>query len=295
MLDRKDADLFEIARPKLLGLAYRILGSAADAEDAVQDSFVKWVKADRGAIENQAAWLMTTCTRRCLDLLRSAHRARVEYVGAWLPEPIHTPVENGAVERLELDASLTTAFLLMLERLTPKERAAYLLHDIFEMSYAEIAEILEVRESACRKLVSRAKANIDKAKVRHTTSLEQQDRLLTAFKDAISEGATEKLAALLSDDVELSADGGGKVPAILEELKGRAEVVALLSQKLNRYWAGQHWRILDLNGSRGFVLKRDDAITAAVSFAFGANGEVTGIYIMRNPDKLASLGRVALH
>ena len=175
MLSRTDARIFEEARPKLLGLAYRILGSLADAEDAVQDTFLKWAEADRDAIESPLSWLTTICTRRCLDLLRAANRSRVNYVGAWLPEPIQKPIQDDAETNLDLATSLKTAFLLMLERLTPKERAAYLLHDIFEMPYAEIAETLDIREGACRKLVSRAKANIDQAKTRFTTPVERQD------------------------------------------------------------------------------------------------------------------------
>ncbi len=295
MLDRDHAQIFEDARPNLLGLAYRILGSLADAEDAVQDTFLKWAKTDRGAIESTASWLTTVCTRRCLDLLRSAHRARVNYVGSWLPEPIHTPIENEAENRLDLASSLTTAFLLLLERLTPKERAAYLLHDIFDISYTEIAKTLDIQETACRKLVSRAKANIDQAQVRHTTPLAQQDQLLAAFQTAITSGATAQLACLLSNDIRLSADGGGKVPTILDVLQGKAEVIAFLSEGLHEYWADHQWVIVDINGARGIVLKNDGATTAIVSFAYDEAGKATNIYIVRNPDKLANLGTVAIH
>lgn len=295
MLDRDSAQVFENARPKLLGLAYRILGSLADAEDAVQDTFLRWARTDQQEIENAVSWLTTTCTRRCLDLLRSAHRARVDYVGAWLPEPVHTPFENDAEHRLDLSASLTTAFLLMLERLTPKERAAYLLHEIFGVPYPEIAKALDIRESACRKLVSRAKVGIDRAKIRHRTPLERQDRLLAAFQSAITSGATAQLAALLADDVRLSADSGGKVPAVLDVLRGRAEIIAFLSERLHEYWADYQWLTVDINGARGIVLKHDGTTAAAVSFAYDEAGRATDIFIMRNPDKLASLGTVAIH
>jgi RNA polymerase sigma-70 factor (ECF subfamily) len=124
MAERDDVQAFEASRPMLLGLAYRILGSRADAEDAVQDTFLRWQRADKGTIENAASWLTAICTRRCIDLLRSAHRSRVDYVGPWLPEPIQTPTEAMAEEKMELASSLTTAVLLLLERLTPKERAA---------------------------------------------------------------------------------------------------------------------------------------------------------------------------
>lgn len=295
MLNREDAQVFEDARPNLLGLAYRILGSLADAEDAVQDTFLKWAKSDRDEVEKAGAWLMTACTRRCLDMLRSAHRTRVNYVGAWLPEPIHTPIESEAENRLDLAASLTTAFLLMLERLTPKERAAYLLHDIFEVSYPDIAETLDMQESACRKLVSRAKANIDQDKVRHTMPLERQDQLLSAFQAAVTQGATTQLASLLSKDIRLSADGGGKVPTILNILQGKDHVLAFLLKGLHKYWADHQWVIVDINGARGIVLKHNGATVATVSFAYNESGKATDIYIVRNPDKLANLDAVAIH
>ena len=261
----------------------------ADAEDAVQDTFLKWAKTERGGIDNAASWLTAVCTRRCLDLLRAAHRTRVSYVGAWLPEPVHTPVGNDVEKDLELASSLTTAFLLLLERLTPRERAAYLLHDIFDVPYAEIAEILQMNEPSCRKLVSRAKVNLGRAKVRHTTPREQQDRFLKAFEGAITQGEIAPLASLLSADVRLSADGGGKVPALIKTLVGKADVAAFLVQRLHEYWAGHLWQADDINGLRGFVLKNDTVTSASVSFAYDEAGRVTDIFIMRNPAKLASL------
>lgn len=148
---------FEARRRFLFGLAYRMLGTRADAEDAVQETFIKWLHADRGAIANPAAWLTSICTNLCVDMLRAAHRTRVDYVGSWLPEPIHTVADDTPESRLELASSLTTAFLLVLERLTPKERAAYLLHEIFDTPYPDIAATLGMQESACRKL-SRGRA-----------------------------------------------------------------------------------------------------------------------------------------
>jgi RNA polymerase sigma factor (sigma-70 family) len=211
MTETTGVSLFEQCRAMLMGLAYRMLGSWADAEDAVQDTFVKWQNADQAAIDNPAGWLTTICTRRCIDLLRSAHRTRVEYVGTWLPEPIQTPIVDLADTSDGLAPSLATAFLLMLERLTPKERAAYLLYEIFEVSYADIAHILAIQESACRKLVSRARQNIEHAKVRHVTPVERQEQLLAAFQAAVTSGNVGPLATMLSDEIELCADGGGKV------------------------------------------------------------------------------------
>jgi RNA polymerase sigma-70 factor (ECF subfamily) len=286
-----DADIFEQASPRLLGLAYRVLGSRADAEDAVQDTFLKWQSADRAAIENPAAWLTTACTRRCIDMLRSAYKTRVDYVGTWLPEPVHTMTVDDAEDALP--SSLTTAFLLMLERLTPKERAAYLLHEIFEMPYGDIAATLDMQEATCRKLISRARTNIDKAKVRHVTPAERQTELLSAFQAAVSGGGTDHLAALLSDDITVCADSGGKVPSIAKTLHGKTEVLQFVTMT-QRWWKTFRWVEANLNGGRGVILMDDGVPVAAMSFAYDESGRATDIYVMRNPDKLARLDAAAL-
>lgn len=256
---------------------------------------MKWARAERGEIENAASWLTTICVRRCLDLQRAAHRSRVNYVGAWLPEAVQTPVESEVDTRLDLAASLTTAFLLVLERLTPKERAAYLLHDIFEMPYPEIAATLDVAEGTCRKWVSRAKVHVDQAKVRHATPQERQDQLLAAFRAAVEEGSTAQLAELLSSDIRLSTDGGGKVVALRDTLHGRDPVLRFISQGLSRYWIGFDWIVTELNGGRGVLLQKGGETVAAVSFAYDESGKATGIFILRNPEKLAHLGPVIIH
>jgi RNA polymerase sigma factor (sigma-70 family) len=288
MLERNEVLTFEQSRSRLLGLAYRILGSQADAEDAVQDIFLKWQGADRDLIENPGSWLTTACTRRCIDMLRAPNRARVDYVGPWLPEPIQTATSEWPEESLSLASTLSTAFLLMLERLTPKERAAYLLHDIFDMPYSEIAQTLSLQEGTCRKLVSRARQNIVRAKVRHLTPVSQQEVLLAAFEAAITSGRAEPLAALLSDEIELSADSGGKVPTIQQILHGKAAVLEFLAQA-SQWWSTCDWVVAEINGGRSIILRKDGVTTASISFAYNECGTVTRIYIMRNPDKLSRL------
>jgi RNA polymerase sigma factor (sigma-70 family) len=290
---QRDDAVFEQARPRLLGLAYRILGSRADAEDAVQDAWLKWRSADRAGVDNAPAWLTAVCTRRCIDLLRSAHRTRVDYVGAWLPEPIQAPAEDGPEERLALASSLQTAFLLVLERLTPRERAAYLLREIFDVPYPEVAAALGITEVACRKLVSRARAGVERSKVRRVTPLARQEQLLAAFQAAIASGEAGRLAGLLAEDVALCADGGGKVPSILNVLHGKAAVLDFILGRLRPWWGDYRWTAADLNGGRGVILRQGDAATAAVSFAYDETGAATNIYIVRNPDKLAGLNDVA--
>lgn len=279
-------DAFAAAMPALLALAYRMLGSRADAEDAVQDTYIKWQQADRAAIAAPAAWLTTACTRRCIDMMRAAHRARVDYVGPWLPEPLHTAAE-GPDERLS--SSLGVAFLLVLERLTPRERAAYLLHEIFDMSYAEVARTLAMQEPACRKLVSRARAHVEDSAVRHRTPVEQQDRLLAAFEVAVNEGQTGPLAALLADDAAIATDGGGKVAALPGVLRGRARVLRFVMRVLHRFWRGLSWSVEEINGARGVVVREQGRAVAAVSFAYDASGHATNVFIVRNPEKLARL------
>lgn len=288
---RDDTSIFKQARPRLLGLAYRILGSRADAEDAVQDVFIKWQGSDRDAIDNPDGWLTTVCTRRCIDMLQAAHRTRVDYVGTWLPEPVFTVTADD--DARELSSSLSTAFLLMLERLTPRERAAYLLHDILDMPYDDVAKTLDMAEPACRKLISRARQNIERDKVRHVTPLAQQEKLLAAFQDAASGGDMNRFAMLLSDDIELSVDSGGKVPAIARTLRGKADILEFL-ENAQRWWYSYRWVEMDLNGGRGVVLIGDGEPITAMSFAYDEEGRATNIYVMRNPDKLARLNDAAI-
>ncbi|KPG97158.1 RNA polymerase subunit sigma-24 [Pseudomonas sp. RIT-PI-q] len=283
------AAVFEQRRPFLLGLAYRILGSRAEAEDVVQELFIKWLEADRASIATPAAWLTTTCTRQCIDLLRSAHTSRVDYIGTWLPEPIHTTHQDSPEHMHELASSLSTAFLLMLERLTPKERAAYLLYEIFDMEYAQVAEAVGVQEAACRKLVSRAKASLGSGQVRYQPEAARQDELLSAFHSAIASGSTVSLTAMLAEDVELCADSGGKASAIRETLSGVARVVDFIGRSLHTYWQACEWLPTEINGTQGVIIKADGGITASMTFGFDGAGRVSRIFIMRNPDKLAGL------
>ncbi len=282
--------VFEERRRHLFGLAYRILGSRADAEDAVQDVFIKWLAADHASIATPAAWLTTLCTRHCIDMLRDAQRSRVDYVGTWLPEPIQTRTEDTPETHALLASSLSMAFLLLLERLTPRERAAYLLHEIFETPYAEVADMLDMEEAACRKLVSRASISIAQGKVRHVTPPQVQDDLLAAFREAITAGSTESLASLLSDDIAVSSDSGGKVPSFEGVVQGKGSVLTLIATQLARYWAAYEWLPCEINGGRAIQLRMNGGeIAAAITFAYNDEGKATNIYVMRNPDKLDGL------
>ena len=285
-----DTALFEERRPFLTGLAYRILGSRAEAEDAVQDTYLKWQTSERATISNPAGWLTAACTRRCIDMLRSARRARVDYVGAWLPEPIQTMTEDGPEEAADLSSTLSLAFMLVLERLAPKERAAYLLREIFDQPYEDVAAALNVTEAACRKLVSRARSRIGREEPGAAVPKARQDELLAAFQSAIASGSTAQLASLMREDIELKTDGGGKVLALLQPLIGKADVLDFVGGRLGEYWSSYAWQPVDINGARGALILDGPEIVASVSLACDAEGRLTGIYIMRNPDKLARLG-----
>jgi RNA polymerase sigma factor (sigma-70 family) len=291
---RTHVEIFEAARPRLLGVAYRILGSRAEAEDAVQDTFLRWQGTDIATVGSPGAWLTAACTRRAIDMLRAAYRSRVDYVGNWLPEPVHTLIDSEAEAQMELSSSLSTAFLLMLERLTPRERAAYLLYEIFEMSYADVAASLDMTEPGCRKLVSRAKARIGDDQVRYHPPRERQEQLLAAFEDAIRTGRPGNLATMLASDVRLTADGGGKVAAAAGVMEGEP-VLAFLTERLSEWWAAYEWSFTELNGAPGLILKQEGKIVATVSFAFDRSDRVTDIFIVRNPDKLAGLGETSIH
>lgn len=282
-------DGFERERVRLFGIAYRILGSRADAEDVVQDTYLRWQAADRKEIATPGAWLTTVCTRRALDMLRAAYRTRVDYVGQWLPEPIETSVGAQAEAQMELSASLSTAFLLMLERLSPKERAAYLLHDIFEMSYADLAACIDVSEPACRKLVSRARTRIGMSERRFALPVEQQEQLLDAFETALKSGHPGALASLLASDARLTADGGGKVPTVVAGRGGGVSVTESLAGQLAEWWADYDWQRTEINGALGLILRSGTGVGAVVTFGTDRTGAITDIFIMRNPDKLAGM------
>jgi RNA polymerase sigma-70 factor (ECF subfamily) len=223
-------------------------------------------------------------------LLRSSHKTRVDYVGTWLPEPVHTRTDSTPEQAQELASSLSTAFLLVLQRLAPKERAAYLLYEIFDLPYADVAATLGLKEVACRKLVSRARAHVVQQEARFTTARERQSELLQAFHVAIQTGATSGLAALLADEVAMCADSGGKVPTIARTLHGKAEVLAYITEQLRGHWLPYEWRVAEINGNCGVLLWADDHAAASMTFGYDASGRACDIYIMRNPDKLVGLG-----
>jgi RNA polymerase sigma-70 factor (ECF subfamily) len=279
-----DAATFETQRPRLTRLAYRMLGSLADAEDAVQDAWLRWTRVDPDEVGDPAAWLTRATTRLCLDRLRAARVAREAYKGPWLPEPlIEDPIDP--VERAE---DISVAFLLALERLSPLERAVLILHDVLDEDYGAIAETLGREEAACRQLLSRARAHIRQARPRFGVTQDEVKRLADAFMQAMSRNDPAALSDLLAEDAILVTDGGGKRAAALRPLVGRADILRLLERLI---WRGT-WktptkvRIARINGQLGAVLADAEGLTTFVTEVDG-EGRLAAIYVQRNPEKLA--------
>jgi len=282
-----DATAFEPHRAYLVKIAYRMLGSVAEAEDVVQDAFLRWSGAARDDVAEPRAYLTRTVTRLCVDRLKSARARRERYVGTWLPEPV---VEDAAEPGAALAHELSIALLVTLERLSPLERAAFLLHDVFELGFDEVARALERSEAAVRQLAARAREHVREDRPRFRASDEEAARLADAFQAAMTCGDLVGISKLLAADAVFYSDGGGKRRAALNPIYGRDKIVRFLigvtgkrggppdPSTVRRAW---------INGMPGFVLhSRDGLETLAIEVADGA---IAALYVVRNPDKLRHL------
>ena len=291
METRNDLAIFEKERAGLIGLAYRMLGSYADAEDIVQDVYIKWLHVDINAVNKPRAWLMTTCSRCCLDVLKSSRHRSVNYIGPWLPEPLLFDEKATQDSDAELSKSLSMAFLVILERLKPKERAAFLLREIFEQEYREIAEVVGLNEDACRKLVSRAKKQVSGEERSSIVSRTRKSAYVQAFMRAVNTGEISSLQVLLSEDVRLFADGGGKASALRDVLIGKPKVINFTERGLFKFWAGKTLVNQDINGEPGIIIYDRGESHTCVSFGYSEIEKISRIFITRNPEKLANLER----
>ena len=275
------AATFEELRPPLLRVAYRMLGSMADAEDVVQDAWLRWASTDRKAVRVPEAFLRRVVTRLCLDQLKSARVRREEYVGPWLPDPV---VEPDAVE------DVTLPLMLALERLSPLERATFLLHDVFGESFEDIALSLDRDPAACRQLASRARTHVRSAAPRFPVEKTHGLEIAQAFFAASRAGEIGRLGAMLGEDVSLYSDGGGKRPAAGRVMMGASEVTRTFAAiaRLMRGQAGELIRYAYVNGLPGFVTRESDGILQTTALLID-EGRVKAIYVMRNPDKLQHL------
>jgi RNA polymerase sigma-70 factor (ECF subfamily) len=280
---------FERFRPMLLGLAYRMLGSMWDAEDVVQDAFVRWVGADHAAVREPRAYLLTTVSRLAIDQLRSARVAREEYPGPWLPEPVETAA-LGPLDTAELRDTVSYAIMHLMERLSPPERAVFVLREAFGIPYEQIAEIVGTNAAACRQLHHRARARVARDGGRFRLSREDHRRLLHRFLRAAHGGDMAELAAMFSEDVTVWNDGGGRVRAALVPVNGKRKVATFVGGLLARYSSGEE-QIVDVNAElclRTLIGGKQQFVAFDIRDSL-----IQGIFAVLNPDKLCRLDHAA--
>lgn len=279
---------FEHLRPRLQGIAYRMLGTTGEAEEVVQDAWLRWHAAEHAAIQNAEAWLVATTTRVAIDRLRAAKVQREHYVGFWLPEPALAEAPASPEQVLERADDLSVAFLALLERLSPEARAAFLLREVFDVGYDELARTLGKREAACRQLVSRAKAQLREGRPRYAVTPDAHWRVMRLFADAVSDGDFARMKAMLADDAELIGDGGGKVPSFGRALVGAARIAQLYYAVRLRVKTGLRVELAVINGQWGLLRFMHGVLESAQ--AFETDGErILRIHVQRNPDKLARI------
>jgi RNA polymerase sigma-70 factor (ECF subfamily) len=277
------AERFAQARPRLLRLAYSELGDLGEAEDVVQEAWLRLERVDADAIENLDGWLTTVIARLALDRLRSARVRRETYVGPWLPEPL---VSEDPADRITLDESVSYALLTVLEQLSPAERTAFVLHDVFDVPFGEVADVVGRTPEAVRQLASRARRHVDRERPRFTASRDEHERAVRAFAQAVGEGDLEGLVEVLDPDAVWTTDGGGRATAARKPLRGRARVA--------RAWAALSRKTVsapvevELNGRLGLLVPAADGHRAALSFVV-SGGRITRIDAVRNPEKLRRL------
>lgn len=281
------AAVFAEQRPKLFGVAYRMLGSVADAEDVIQETFLRWQEVADGEaqIESPSAYLTTMVSRRCLDELRSARRRREQYVGEWLPEPLLEDDRLDPAATTELADSLSTAFLVVLEALSPGERAAFLLHDVFGYEYPELARILGRGEPACRQLVARARKRVAERRPRFDVSPEEHARLLTEFMHATTAGDVDGLVSLLAHDAVLQADGGGVVTAARNPIAGAERIARWSIGVMEKATWDVSFEVATVNGLPGVVTRASGVVFGVMSIDV-RDGRIQNVYLQLNPAKL---------
>lgn len=280
---------FNQYRALLFSIAYRMVGSVADAEDILQDAYIRWQQASDSLIRSPKAFLITIVSRLCINHLQSARVQREEYVGEWLPEPLATDPGSDPLGVLRADESLSMAFLVMLERLTPVERAVLLLREIFDHKYAEIARTLGLTEANCRQILRRAQQHIRAVRPRFTASAREHDDLLERFREATQSGDIGRLLALLADDVVLHSDGGGKGTAVPNPVHGPERVSRGIARGLGKLVPRnrvQH--VVQINGQSAVVSYLDGRPHSVLTLHV-SGGRIRSIYIVTNPEKLAHL------
>jgi RNA polymerase sigma-70 factor (ECF subfamily) len=277
-----DGATFEAHRPLLFSIAYRMLGSASEAEDVLQDTWLRARQDEDTDVRSPRAYLTTIVTRLCIDHLRSAERTRMEYPGPWLPEPLAEPNQESA----ELASSLTTAFLVLLEQLAPTERAVFLLREVFELDFDEIARSVGKSEANTRQILTRARGRLRDSHPRFTVSRRESEEIVRRFRDACVTGNLEQLMAVLHTDAELVADGGGKALAATRPVVGADRIAEFVIDVVGKLrWSESNPRLVTINGAPGLLLRHPIVGDGTYSFDI-ADGRIRAIYVVRNPDKL---------
>ena len=284
--------LFQQHRPRLFGLAYRMLGTPTDAEDVLHDAWLRWHAQDTTLLDDPEAWLVTVTTRLALDRLRRARTEREHYTGPWLPEPLVPDAEHPEAE-LERGETLTLSFLLLLERLSPEERAAFLLYEVFDYSHAETAAILSIAEDACRQRVHRAKTRLREGRPRFSVDAPTRQRMLQRFVDAVKKPDLESLRALFAEDAIAIADGGGVVRAVLRPLQGADRLARLYMQIGTRFYSRPdvHFTTATLNGEPVLLAWVGDTLVSATWIECEGD-RIAATLALRHPGKLARLAAV---
>ncbi len=295
-MSEEAARTFEPLRRHLTGLAYRMLGSVAEAEDIVQEAYLRWHKTDRAAVTVPRAYLSKVVTRLCLDHLKSARVRRETYVGPWLPEPV---VDDSAfaVEAMgDYADDLSMALLMTLERLSPLERAAFLLHDVFDMDFADIADALGRSPAACRQLAVRARDHVRASRPRFKTGADERTRLYDAFHRAVVSGNAGDLVRLLAQDAVLYSDGGGKRAAARNPIFGRDKILRFFTGLARKYGPTPSERVrrAEINGMPGFVITDEEGNVETLALDIQAD-RIVALYAVRNPDKLRHVADLARH
>jgi RNA polymerase sigma-70 factor, ECF subfamily len=281
------AEVFQSHRARLFGVAYRMLGSRAEAEDLLQEAYLRWHQSATEDIQSPVAFLVTITTRLCLDRLRELKQEREHYTGPWLPEPIVEDHFPSPEMQLEFAEEVSVAFLAVLERLGPEERAGFLLHDVFDYDYPEVAQMVGKSEPACRQMIHRARVRMRESRPRFSVTAKSRERVLGKFLAAVGTGDRTAVMALLAEDVEYMADGGGKVVAALRVLRG-PERIGWLYHCIARRFVGVTYRVTRVNGELGAVALMDGRLFSVLSFVM--DGErISRIYNVRNPDKLIGI------
>lgn len=281
--------LFNSHRKRLMGVAYRMLGSTADAQDVLQDAWLRWNESDTDSLRTPEAWLVTVVTRLSIDRLRAARLERERYSGQWLPEPLVEPSPETPEQALEMADDVSTAFLTVLEQLSPEERAAFVLRQVFDADYADVAAALGKSEAACRQLVHRAAERLKERRPRFAVTRDAHLRLLREFARAAASGDLSALRGLLAEDAELVSDGGGKVRSFAKVLHGGQRLAMLyfaLARRLTRNGGRQDIVLAEVNGRPGLLRYIDGQLESVQSFETDGT-RITAILSQRNPDKLA--------